>query len=74
MLNNSVENKTKYEVAVKLDERYVVLAKDEDRALVVKYSVNNEGRYIFCTDEYSFLKLEDCVFSYVNIGGKPIIP
>lgn len=71
-LGTSIEDKTRYEIVTNQNEKYMVISEEEDKVLVIKYSIE-QGGYIFNTNQYLFLNKDDCVFSYVDTLKKPVI-
>lgn len=69
--HRSVQNKRKYEFVVGSEKDYVVLSEKDDTILVVEYSIDNEGKYIFYTGTYQFLERSKYGYRYVDIGSEP---
>lgn len=67
------EKEANYEFVTTNNSEYVVITHYEDKVLVVPYQCNDDGDYIFYTKNYSFLKPDECTFSYIKLEYLPII-
>lgn len=69
---SSIKDNTKYEF-VTYDNEYVVLSRYDNKLLVVPYEVDDDGRYIFKTNQYQFKEPYDTIYKYIDIGDSPQI-
>lgn len=71
-LSISVEDKTMYEF-VTYDDEFVVLSSVDEKILMVPFEIDENGQYIFKTNQYFFGKKYDGIYQYRNIKYSPII-
>lgn len=73
LLEFPTEKERNYEFVTTNNSEYVVITHYEDKVLVVPYQCNDDGQYTFYTKNYSFLKPDECTFSYLRLEHLPII-
>ena len=70
--NLSPENKTKYEIVTnEEDDQYLVLAKKDDKVLVVKCDVKASNEYVFDSDEYWLMDEAELTYTYIHMQKPP---
>lgn len=71
-LNNSIENKTKYEIVTINKVNYVVITEvNDDLILIARYKVDDEGKYNIITNEYEIVEKFSLIYSYIDTKVTP---
>ncbi len=70
-LSISIEDKTKYEFVILDKDDYVILSEYNDKFLIVKYEIDNNGQYIFDTSKYWFCEKNQGSYSYISLKYRP---
>ena len=72
-MTSSVENSKRYEVISYPNCQYIVLSNCDDKALVVPFDEDENGQYIFYTNDYKFVNKYEGSFKYITMKYKPLI-
>lgn len=72
-LSISIENKTKYEFVTYDNDEYVILSSYDEKLLIIPFEINENGHYIFKTDQYLFSERYGGRYQYRDIKYSPKI-
>lgn len=68
---STIEQKTKYEFIMVDDKEYVILSEYNGKYLVTSFEKNN-NEYIFNTNQYKFINMDQGLISYKGVKNLKI--